>query len=158
MHKFCTSTWLPMCLLTSVHSLTQDPEQVRVPADAASKNIKPHGNNFTHFLKEFWEWELCQTMLTRTSSVYSLTSPSGNTMRTECKHGEKQGRLSQRSADYNSATHRNSSVLLALPTCLKSRVIVTQWYSLPFWILGLCHQLLVPSIAFDIGWCSVKRK
>lgn len=43
-------------------------------------------------------------------------------------------------------------------TCLRSRVIVTQWYSLPFWILGLCHQLLVPSIAFDIGWRSVKRK
>ena len=48
-----------MYLLTSSASLTRDPEQMKVPTDAASTNIKPHGNHFTHFLKEFWEWENC---------------------------------------------------------------------------------------------------
>lgn len=45
-----------------------------------------------------------------------------------------------------------------LLTCLKSKVMVTQWYCLPFWMLGLCHQLLVPSIALEIGCCSVSKQ
>lgn len=45
-----------------------------------------------------------------------------------------------------------------LLTCLKSKVMVTQWYCLPFWMLGLCHQLLVPSMALEIGCCSVSKQ
>lgn len=39
----------------------------------------------------------------------------------------------------------------AVNTCLRSMVMVTHWYWAPFWSVGLCHHLLVPSIALVIG-------
>jgi hypothetical protein len=75
-----------------------------------------------------------------------------------CSKTNKQTNNKQTKTRHTSECFGPSPAGLAQPTCRKSRVTVTQWYSLPFWILGLCHQLLVPSIACDIGWRSVKRK
>ena len=38
------------------------------------------------------------------------------------------------------------------PTCLRSIVMVTHSNRRPFWRVGDCHRLLVPSMALLIGW------
>lgn len=45
----------------------------------------------------------------------------------------------------------NRKQIIIKITCFKSNVMVTHSYCFPFWRVGLCHQLLVPSIAFSIG-------
>lgn len=150
--------WPPAFLITCSTQLDMVPQTAKraPPSHPASKNTKPREHNVTHILTDTWEWRMWQEsddFCTSTEFIW------WKTVWPECEHVQTQAGLSGRaSEEHTSATQRHPSVLLAQPTCLKSRVIVTQWYSLPFWILGLCHQLLVPSIACDIGWRSAKRK